>query len=190
MAKEKTNKPEEIQVISVRNKRTTIDVVWIHGKDRHAVEFHENALPSFFKSVEALTAHAVALCELRSEDAAKVVPTGVTVKESGGDNLKALITFKRKLKLGKRLHNVTTPFLLMYEDEENKAADHMEPDQAKAIEKVLAEAKRYVLGDRAQGEISFADGDEAEEGAKAKPADAGANTEPLKFEAGAAAANA
>jgi hypothetical protein len=62
--------------------------------------------------------------------------------------------------------NISTPILAMYPDEENKGADHMSEDEASAVEKVVKEAKKYIAGDREQGQIEFTDPDADKKGKK------------------------
>lgn len=153
MAKTKT---EAIVITAVRNLRKSIKIEYIQGTDEYALNCHDLPLPSFYKALTALNAHVCSLCEFPASDAKKIDATGITVREKG-DNALALIVARKKIRKGKRIFNVSTPLLPMWADEENKGADHMDEDTAKAIEKVIAEAKKYVIGDRAQGQIEFED---------------------------------
>lgn len=159
-------KDESIEITAVRNNRASIHIEWLQGTDEYAVTFHDNCLPSFSKALDALPDHVCTLCELPAKDAAKIAATGITVRQKG-DNHLALIVAKKKIKKAGRVFNIATPLLPMYEDDENKGADHMEPAEAKAIEKVISEAKKYLLGERAQGQIKFEE--EAQEKKKGDP---------------------
>ena len=169
----KTVQSEELVILSVRNKRTSIEIVYRKGTDDYSVNFHENPLPSFAKSIEALGPHVATLCELPASEAKKIVATGITVREDG-DNMLGLIVAKKSIKKGKRVMNIATPLLSMYPDDENKTLDHMDEGEARAIEKVIKEATRYLAGERAQGLITF-----EEEPKKKKEDD---STVPLKLE--------
>ncbi len=169
MAKTKT---ESISVTAVRNLRKSIKIEYIQGTDEYAVNCHDNPLPSFYKALKALDAHVCSLCEFPTKDAEKIEATGITVRDKG-DNALALIVARKKIRKGKRIFNISTPLLAMWPDEENKGADFMDEDVAKAIEKVIVEAKKYVIGDRAQGQIEFED-EEKDAGEKAPD-----NTEPF-----------
>lgn len=163
MVKSKTEPTARtIEILSVRLKRNKIALSWMEGKDKHSVEFHEAALPAFLRSVEALRPHALSLCELPAKDLEKIVTTGITCREKG-DNVLALITVKKKVRKGARAYPFSTPLLPMLEDPEKPTADHMAEEECKAIQKVISEAKKYILGDRAQGEFKFEDGEEEEE---------------------------
>jgi acetaldehyde dehydrogenase (acetylating) len=151
MANKKT---EEIVITAVRNNRKSISIAWAQGPDDYAVNFHENPLPSFSKALKALVASVCSLCEFPEKDAAKIEATGITVRAHGDNNL-ALIVARKKIKKAGRVFNIATPLLAMYPDPENKSADCMAEAEAAAIEKVIAEAKRYVQGERAQGLIAF-----------------------------------
>lgn len=151
----KKEEPKEIIITSVRNNRKSVQIGWTQGADKYpGVEFHDNPLPSFFKAIAALTKHVCSLCEFPEKDEAKIEATGITVAAKGDNNL-ALIVAKKKIKRGGRIFNISTPLLAMYPDKEDKKADCMDADEAKAIEKVITEAKKYVMGDRAQGQIKF-----------------------------------
>lgn len=162
MAKTKT---EAIVITAVRNLRKSIKIEYIQGTDEYALNCHDNPLPSFYKALTALNAHVCSLCEFPAKDAEKIEATGITVREKG-DNALALVVARKRIRKGKRIFNVATPLLPMWPDEENKGVDYMDNDIAKAIEKVVSEAKKYVIGDRAQGQIEFED-DKKEEGEKA-----------------------
>lgn len=159
MTKE-TKPTTEITIRAVRLKRASLSIKWTQGADEYGVTFHEKPLPSFTKALAALTPHVCTLCELPAKDAEKIEATGITMTPNG-ENVLALITAKKRVKKAGRVFNIATPLLPMYADDENKNADRMEPAEAKAIEKVASEAKRYVLGERAQGQIDFGGEDEA-----------------------------
>lgn len=157
--KTKNDADASIQITSVRNLRKSIKIEWTQGSDDYSVNFHDNPLPSFLKSLDALVPHVCTLCELPAKDEAKIVATGITVRENG-DNSLALIVAKKKIKKGKRVFNIATPLLSMYPDENDKTVDCMDEAEAKAIDKVVQEATKYVRngpGDRAQGQIDFRD---------------------------------
>jgi hypothetical protein len=165
MAKKKQNAapaaevPKEIVIRSVRANGRSIRFEWMHGGDAYAVTFHDNPLPSFDKAIKGLAVHVAALCELPAKDVEKIEATGITVRPLGDDNQQALIVAKKKIRKGKRVFNISTPLLAMYpgKDAETKGSDAMDPDEAKAIEKVIAESKKYITGERAQGKLALED---------------------------------
>lgn len=163
MAKPKDTPEVEIVILSVRNKRKSINIKWREGADTVDRDFHDNPLPSFLKSLDALVPHVISLCELSAKDEAKLTATGITVREDG-DNTLGLIVARKKIKKGSRIMNISSPLLPMYEDEENKGADHMTADEARAIDKVVKETLKYLSGERAQGLIAFEDEKKKEEG--------------------------
>lgn len=167
---------EAIVIRRVRSDRKSIFIEWVQGIDVYKVTFHENPLASFTKAITALAAHVCSLCEFPDKDEAKITPSGITVTENGDNNL-ALIVASKRIKKGKRVFNITTPLLSMYPDKENKATDCMAAEEARAIEKVITEAKKYLDGDRAQGIIKFEDDKDEKDAKKDKE-----ETEPLKFE--------
>lgn len=170
MAAAAKSKVEAIEISKVRNNRKSILIEWTQGSDNYSVTFHDNPLKSFYTALDALNPHVCELCEFSAKDAEKISSTGITVA-SDGENSKAVIVARKRIKKGKRIFNIATPILSMYPDEENKTTEHMDEAQAKAIEKVISEAIKYINGDRAQGQIKF-----EEEKPEPKP-DAGSNTE-------------
>lgn len=148
------NEKKDTVITSVRNTRKAIVIEWNEGLDTCARSFHDNPLPSFTKALEGLTEHVVTLCEFPAGYAKGITATGITVREKG-DNSLALITAQKKMKRNGRVLNIPTPILAMYEDPENKGADHMSGAEAAAIEKVIKETKKYLAGERAQGQIAF-----------------------------------
>lgn len=150
----KAEKTQEIVVTSIRSNRSSIRAEWNQGDDDYAVTFHDNPLPSFYKALEALAVHVCSLSEFAAKDSEKIEPTGITVSQKG-ESVLALITAKKKLKRNKRVLNVATPLLAMYQNEEDKGADHMTEEEAGAVEKVIKEAKKYISGERAQGKLAF-----------------------------------
>lgn len=172
MAKKKSN--GEIAVRRVRFNRKSIFCEWENGGDLYKVTFHDNPLASFEKALTGLAPHVCALCELPAKDEEKITPTGITLSPLGDDNEQGLITAGKKIRKGKRVFNISTPLLALWpaKDAEKKGTDCMDDDQAKAITKFANEAKKYILGERAQGKLALGD-DEDEDGSD----DAGANTE-------------
>ncbi len=153
MAKDKEQK-KDIVITKVRNKRDSIEIEWTEGIDPCKRTFHDNPLKAFYDAIEALTPHVITLCEFPAGYAKGIEATGITVREKG-DNTLALITAKKKLKRNGRVLNIPTPLLAMYEDAEDKGADHMSEAEAAAIENVIKQTKKYLAGDRAQGQIVF-----------------------------------
>ena len=151
-------KNESITILAVSNLRKSIRIKWEQPNgataDTYNVNFHENPLPAFYKALDALKPHVCNLCELHARDADKLSIVGIVCKEHG-ENTSASIIARKTLKRGRRVSGVETPSLPMYPEEGNKSKDHLDEDQAAAIEKVVTEATRYVAGERAQGQIVF-----------------------------------
>lgn len=152
----KEEKPKQVVITSVRNLRKSIKIEYTQGTDAFTINCHDMPQKSFYTALEKLAPHVCALCDFAAKDSEKISATGITVREKGDNNL-ALIVARKTIKRGKRVFNISTPLLPMYADDENKTADHMDEEEAKAIEKVISEAKKYVAGDRAQGQIEFED---------------------------------
>lgn len=165
----------EIIVRSARYNKRSISCEWMQGADAYAVTFHDNPLPSFEKALAALPAVVCSLCGFPAKDAEKIEATGITIRPLGEDNDQALVTAKKKIGKGKRVFNISTPLLAMYpgKDADKKGTDAMEEDEAKPIARFASEVKKYILGERAQGKLSF------EEEKPAPKKEPGSNSEKL-----------
>ncbi len=151
----KPKKEETVTIKSVRNTRAAIVIEWTEGSDDCSRTFHDNPLKSFLNALDGLTEHVITLGEFPAGYAKGIEATGITLREKG-DNVLAMITAKKKLKRNGRVFNIATPILAMYEGgEDEKGADHMTEVEAAAVEKMIKEAKKYLAGERAQGQIEF-----------------------------------
>lgn len=162
----KAEKPQEIEVRSVRVNKASIRAEWKQGDDEYGVTFHDNPLPTFYKAMEGLVPHVLTLSELPAKDADKIEVIGLTISAKNVDAPQATLIAKKKLKRNKRVLNIATPILPLYENEENKGADHMSEDEASAVEKAIKEIKKYISGDRAQGKLAFEDEENEKKGDK------------------------
>jgi hypothetical protein len=163
---------EEVIVTSVRYNGRSITCKWDQGGDACSRTFHDNPLPSFVKALEALKSHVCDLCELPAKDEEKIEVKGITINALGDDNQQSVIVATKKLKRAKRVMNITTPLLAMWEPKKKDAdpGDRMDEATAKAIAKVEAETKKYICGERAQGKLAL------EEEKPKKKKEAGAET--------------
>ncbi len=147
-------KNDKVTILEVRNKRTSIYIHYTKGSDDYKLTCHDNPRKSFYEALDDLVPAVMTLAELDKSEKSKVTATGITVREKG-DNVQALIVAQKKLKRNGRVLNLATPILSLYEDKENEGSDHMTDKEATSIEQVIKEAKKYIAGDRAQGQIEF-----------------------------------
>jgi hypothetical protein len=167
MTKKKT---EEVIVRSVRYNGRSISAQWEQGGDSCSRTFHDNPLPSFLKALAALAPHVCTLCELPAKDSEKIEVTGITLRALGDDNQQGLVVAKKRIRKGKRVFNISTPLLALWEPkekEEKASTDRMDEETAKAISKVESETKKYITGERAQGKLALEDSDDEDEGDEA-----------------------
>lgn len=151
---------DSLSIRRVRNNRKSIYIEWDSAKDAIKRTFHANPRKSFYKALDNLIPFVCELCEFPAKDSEKITVTGITVSGEG-DDIKGMIIARKKIAKGKRVLNIPTPILRLYQSkEEGDESDHMTAKQAAGIEKVLLEAEKYLNGDREQGEIKY----EEEEG--------------------------
>jgi hypothetical protein len=166
MAKEpKAPKPKAIEIVSVKLSRKTVDIAYTQGDSSYTISERDNPLPSFSKAMEALAPIVTSVCHLAKgyhEEGMKVASFKLGTK--GGA---PTITIRAKKDLddsSKQFVFDTPERLLDQPTEEGSYSPPLKQEFRDLIAEAIAEAKGYVKGERAQGQIEFDDGkdDEAE----------------------------
>jgi hypothetical protein len=141
------------------------------------VKSNENPLPEFNAALDALMPLLVRIIEVNDGYYINLKIAGITMGTLR-DVRTVRIHAKKSLALcGKMLSLDTPPVLLSTPTTEGGITEPIEASEAELIETALEEAKRYVLGERAQGTLDL-DDDEDEEEYDHDPL-ASDNTEPL-----------
>jgi hypothetical protein len=172
-----SDKPKIIVIESVSRTRRHIVIEYTQGDETRSVKSNENPLPEFNAALDALMPLLTRIIEVEENYDINVKIYGVTMGMLR-DARTLRIHAKKSLALcGKMMSLDTPPVLLSTPTTEGGVTEPISPTEALWVEAVLEEAKRYVLGERAQGTLDL-DDDEDEEEYDHDPL-ASDNTEPL-----------
>jgi len=172
-----SDKPKIIVIESVSRTRRHIVIEYTQGDETRSVKSNENPLPEFNAALDALTPLLTRIIEAGDGYDTNLKISGITMGTLR-DVRTVRIYAKKSLALcGKMLSLDTPPVLLSTPTTEGGITEPIEASEAELIEAALEEAKRYVLGERAQGTLDL-DDDEDEEEYDHDPL-ASDNTEPL-----------
>lgn len=149
-------KPTSIRITKVRVTRKQIFISYHNGDEELTIKSRDNPLPSFTKAVTELVPLILAICHLPPAYGENMRATGFTLTDKGMVTLQAAKSFDDA---GSPL-NIATPLrFLELPSEEGSYTPPLTEKQADLVVTVEEEAKDYVLGKRAQGQIVF-DGDD------------------------------
>lgn len=173
-------KPVQLTINKVRLTRRAVIVEYANNGETLSIRSPENPLPEFKAAIEALIPLIIQICHFPETYAANMRASGLTITEKGLVTLQAAKSFDD----ASGPLNITTP-LRMRElpEEEGTYSVPLDPAQKNLIDSVVEEAKRYVMGERAQGTLPLPeDGDDDEEtGGEEKPLEE-SNVLPLEGE--------
>lgn len=161
----KQEKPKPIEIVSVARTRKTICIHWKQGDGKFDLDERDNPLPSFVKAMDALAPIAGTICHFTkgySETGLRVV--GMELGEQSGAGTVALKCRKDIDDAAKEFAFKTPERLLAHPSEPGKYTPPLDKEQAGLVEEAVEQAKLYVRGERAQGQIEFEDDDEDDTG--------------------------
>jgi hypothetical protein len=150
---------------SVRIKRRAVVISYENEGETHDISSRDNPLPAFTKAVEALASLVLDVLHLPTEYQHGLKPTGLTVTGKQGTQLVTVIAQKELTDCNSPF-NITTPLrFLSVPEEEGSYSPPLSTKQVALVDAVISEAKKYINGDRAQGQLPLepdADGFEEE----------------------------
>lgn len=111
----------------------------VERNNQFALACADEPLPEFTAALTGLARYVLEICELPEDMLNRVKVTGVTYSSTG-----AVVTAQISLLKSNCPLNINTPHV---------AESEMTPMCVTALQHVRDEAKRYVLGERAQGEL-------------------------------------
>lgn len=153
-------KPREIEITSVKRTRKTIVIEWSQGEGNYRISERDNPLPTFGAAMDALAPLVATVCHLPTsyaEEGLRV--TGFDLGTKGGA---ATVSFRVRKDLddaSKEFAFVTPERLLEQPTEEGSYTPPLGIEACALVAEAIAEAKKYVKCDRAQGQIEFEDAD-------------------------------
>ena len=171
----KPEKPKPISIVSVRRTRKSIKIAWQQGDSSFDLDERDNPLPSFINAFDAVTPLVATICHFPSEYIAQGMRVvGLKMGEQGGAETVSLIARKDLSDASKEFAFVTPERLLQHPTQEGKYTPPLTPEEAELVHELIEQAKLYVRGKRAQGQIEFDGDDESEDGSGTHEPDQGA----------------
>lgn len=155
-----------MRIKKVRLKQRAVVIEYASEKETHTLTSRDNPLPSFMKAVENLKPLVLSILHLPTEYGENLTPTGLTMADKQETELVTIMA-KKKLVDSHSPFNIATPLrFLAHPEEEGSYSPALDDKDVAAVMEVLEEAKKYVAGERAQGQFPLAspDGGDEEEG--------------------------
>lgn len=154
----------------VQKVRLTLSKVAIDYKtptgESHSLECSDAPLPSFVAAIHALSALILDVLHLPSDYGEHLTPTGLTLTDKQEAKL-VTITGKKDLPDAHAPFNIATPLrFLEHPETEGSYSPSLTDKQVALVEEVLEEAKKYVKGERAQGQLPLGSTDGDDEGSE------------------------
>jgi hypothetical protein len=163
-------KATSLTILKVRRTRKAISIHYRNGDEDHELTSRDNPLPAFLKAVDALPPLVCELLHLPAGYVENMKASGLTISDGSG-NEQVTIVAQKSLNDANGPFNIATPLRLMdLPEAEGSYSPPLTDKQVALVDEVIEQAKAYVLGERAQGQITFdgEDDDEEESGAGEK----------------------
>jgi len=155
-------RPRSIQIKSVKRGRKSIEIAWTQVDSGFKLNERDNPLPSFGAALDALVPVVIAVLHLprdwESADALSIV--GFTIGEQSGAttiSIKASVNLSDAAKL---FTFTTPPRLLAHPVTPGVYTPPLEMGHVTRVEEAIEQARLYIIGERAQGQIELPEGDD------------------------------
>jgi hypothetical protein len=170
-----------MRITKVRLTRSQVVVDYTHENDTHNVTSSDAPLPSFVRAVEALMPLVLSILHLPQSYAGTIkgsdgkerpsmVATGLTMAEKQETEL-VTITAKKELPDAHSPFNIATPLrFIAHPEEAGSYSPALSDEHVAVVQEVLKEAKKYVKGERAQGQLPLDGDSKTEEAEEQEPA--------------------
>lgn len=157
-------KATPLTILKVRRTRKHVAISYRNGDEEHNLKSRDKPLPAFDRAIEALGPLVCSLLHLPAGYVEGMRPVGVTITDANG-NEQVCIVAAKSLDDANGPFNIATPLRLMdLPEAEGSYSPPLAAAQVGLIDEVVEQAKAYILGDRAQGQIEFEDDKEDGEG--------------------------
>lgn len=158
-------KPKAIEITSVKLGRKTISIAWTQGDASFDLCERDNPLPQFYPAFAALAPVVGVVCHFPkkyAEEGLRVI--ALTLGEKGGVGTITLRA-KKDIDDAQNEFGFSTPTrLLAHPIQEGKYTPPLAKEDAALVDEAIEQAKAYVRGERAQGQIAFeGDDDDADD---------------------------
>lgn len=149
--------PTTLRIIKVRRSRKSITIHYRNGDEDHEITSRDMPLPAFVSSLDALVPVVLSICGLQDGYAENLTVSGFTLTDKGMVTLQA----KKSLPDASGPLNIATPLrFLDLPKQEGSYTPPLTDIQAQLINDAEEEAKSYVKGDRAQGQLPLEKSDD------------------------------
>jgi hypothetical protein len=154
--------PKTLVITRVKRSPSRIVIDYDKGADSHCEKSRDNPLPDFILSLDALIPLVCTICELPENYGANLKVLGVTMGTQGGADTVQIVAQKSLSQAGKLLPIVTPPRLLAHPTQEGSYTEPLTTKDADLVHEVIEQAKAYVKGERAQGQLPLGEEEEEE----------------------------
>ena len=154
----------DLNIRKIRRSAKKLSFVFLNGEEEHSASYKDNPLPSFGPSLDALAPLVCELCELPRDYIAGLTVSGLTLCESGKVECVTIVA-KKEIAGNSRPFNIATPLIPIDQPEEGEGS-YLTIAQAILVETALEEARKYIRGERSQGQMRLtpeAEGDDEPE---------------------------
>jgi hypothetical protein len=177
MAKSAPPKRTQLRILKVRRSRRSITIDYKNGDEQHTITSRDNPLPSFGKALDALPPLVCELLGLPASYVENMKSNGLTFTD--GENEQVTIIAAKSLSDANSPFNIATPLrFLDLPKKEGSFTPALTDKQVDLVREVEEQAKEYVRGNRAQGQIVF-EGEDEEDEPETPAADPAQSTLPL-----------
>ena len=149
----------DLNIRKIRRSSKKLSFTYLNGEEEHAAAYKDNPLPTFGPSLDALAPLVCELCELPRDYIAGLTVSGLTLCESGKVECVTIVA-KKEIAGNSRPFNIATPLIPIDQPEEGEGS-HLTIAQAILVETAVEEARKYIRGERSQGQMKLSP--EAEE---------------------------
>ena len=143
----------ELNIRKIRRSSKKLTFVFLNGEEEHSASYKDNPLPTFGPSLDALAPLVCELCELPKDYKDGLTVSGLTLCESGKVECVTIVA-KKEIAGNSRPFNIATPLIPIDQPEEGEGS-HLTIAQAILVETALEEARKYIRGERSQGQIKL-----------------------------------
>jgi hypothetical protein len=151
-----------MRITKVRLKQRAVVIEYENEGETHSVTSRDVPLPSFVEAVANLSGLVLDILHFPKDYAEGLKTTGLTMVEKQETELVCIVATK-ELPECHSPFNIATPLrFLAHPAEEGSYSPALSSAQVAAVQAVIAQAKEYVLGRRAQGQLPLET--EADEG--------------------------
>ena len=151
----------DLNIRKIRRSSKKLSFTYLNGEEEHSASYKDNPLPSFGPSLDALAPLVCELCELPHDYKDGLTVSGLTLCESGKVECVTIVA-KKEIAGNSRPFNIATPLIPIDQPEEGEGS-HLTIAQAILVETAVEEARKYIRGERSQGQMKLTPEESKEE---------------------------